>query len=563
MEKFSLRFLVLTLGLVAPEARAVDRSVATVGQFTTALAASQPGDTITLTNKVWQDADLLFKKNGTAANPITLRAQTPGAVILSGDSRLRIAGNWLVVDGLRFQNGTSTSATIEFRESSSSLATNCALLNTAIVNNSKPASTTDTKWVSLYGLSNRVENCYLAGKTNSGTTLVVWLISGQTNLSNYHVIRRNYFGPRPDLGVNGGETIRVGDSATSFTWSRTLVAENYFYKCNGEIEIISNKSLDNTYRDNTFDSCEGALTLRHGNNCRVAGNWFFGRNLPLTGGVRIIGENHLVFNNYFSDLAGTGGRSAVTLSMGASNSPLNGYFQVKNATVAFNTFVNCKVNFLIGNPATVDGTNATLPPLNCLVGNNVVRSPFSPLIDEDTPAINLLWEGNIMFGASLGIPGNSGITVTDPKLILAADGLWRPATNSPALGAAVGAYPLVVDDMDGQPRSAPKDVGSDQVSAQPITRRPLGPTDVGPLWMRSVGPIETIAYLSNTVTLTWESVPGLTYQVQYSSNTLNWLTVSQTISNQLTTSSWTDNGSLTGGAPGNQAARYYRIALKP
>ena len=115
MEKFSLRFLVLTLGLVAPEARAVDRSVATVGQFTTALAASQPGDTITLTNKVWQDADLLFKKNGTAANPITLRAQTPGAVILSGDSRLRIAGNWLVVDGLRFQNGTSTSATIEFR----------------------------------------------------------------------------------------------------------------------------------------------------------------------------------------------------------------------------------------------------------------------------------------------------------------------------------------------------------------------------------------------------------------------------------------------------------------
>ena len=140
----------------------------------------------------------------------------------------------------------------------------CSVRNTAVVDYSAPGSSTDTKWVSIYGISNRVENCYFKGKTNSGTTLVVWLLADQTNLSNHHVIRRNYFGPRPDLGANGGETIRIGDSATSFTWSRTLVEENYFYRCNGETEIISNKSLDNTYRRNTFDSCEGALEWQNG-----------------------------------------------------------------------------------------------------------------------------------------------------------------------------------------------------------------------------------------------------------------------------------------------------------
>ncbi|MCU0788064.1 MAG: hypothetical protein MUC91_07730, partial [Verrucomicrobia bacterium] len=172
---------------------AADFPVSTVTQINTALASAQPGDTITMTNKVWQDADILFKQNGTAANPITLRAQTPGEVILSGTSRLRIAGSWLVADGLRFQfGGVTNSDVILFREKSSVLATNCVLTNCAIVDYSPalpPDESTDYKWISIYGLSNRVENCYFKGKTNAGTTLVVWL-PGPTNASNHHVIRR-------------------------------------------------------------------------------------------------------------------------------------------------------------------------------------------------------------------------------------------------------------------------------------------------------------------------------------------------------------------------------------
>jgi poly(beta-D-mannuronate) lyase len=540
-------------------ARGANVLVSTVAQFNASLATNAPGDTIIMTNKTWTDADVLFKRNGTAAKPITLRAQTPGHVILSGNSRLRIAGNWLVVDGLRFQNGYYTNSdVIQFRENSSNLATNCALLNTALVNYNPPDGEANNKWISLYGLSNRVENCFIKGKTNLGTTLVVWLASGQTNFANYHIIRHNFFGSRPLFHSNGDESIRVGDSATSFQNSRTLVEENLFLDCNGDIEVISSKSCENIYRYNTFDSCVGTLTLRHGNRCTVQNNWFFGRDLPQTGGVRVIGEDHIVFNNYFDGLPGSGARAALCMMDGVVNSAVNEYFQVKRAQILFNTFVGCSNNFTIGQ---ADG-GGTLGPIDCTIANNLVRTTTGPLIKILTQPTNFLWEGNIFSGASVGLT-NAGISTSNPLLILNSDGLWRPATNSPALGAATGSYPLVTDDFDGQSRGVLNDIGCDESSTNAMTRRPLCASEVGPSWMRTMGPIQTITPGSNSVTLTWPSLPGLVYQPQYSTNFTTWLKAGSAISNSLTTNLWTDDGSQTAGAPFTAMRRYYRIALVP
>ena len=41
-------------------------------------------------------------------------------------------------------------------------------------------------------------------------------------------------------------------------------------------------------------------------------------------------------------------KAALPIVNGIPNSPLNRYFQVKNAVVAFNTFVNCKYTFVFG-----------------------------------------------------------------------------------------------------------------------------------------------------------------------------------------------------------------------
>src|SRR5262249_53093717 len=161
----------------------------------------------------------------------------------------------------------------------------------------------------------------------------------------------NHFGPRPPLGFNGGETIRVGTSNVSRNVSRTLVENNLFEKCDGEVECISNKSCENVYRHNTFLGCSATLCLRPGDRCLVEGNFFLGEHVRGSGGVRIIGEGHRVVNNFLTGLEGDEARSAIALTNGVPDSSLDGYFQVKDVVVAFNTMVGNKSNIAIGTDA--------------------------------------------------------------------------------------------------------------------------------------------------------------------------------------------------------------------
>jgi poly(beta-D-mannuronate) lyase len=85
------------------------------------------------------------------------------------------------------------------------------------------------------------------GKSNQGVTMAVRLDSAESQ-ENRHRVDYNYFGPRPVLGSNGGETLRIGTSQYSLTNSFTTVENNYFDRCDGEVEIISSKSGGNTFR---------------------------------------------------------------------------------------------------------------------------------------------------------------------------------------------------------------------------------------------------------------------------------------------------------------------------
>ncbi len=477
MKLITLIFFIIWSILNIANLLATDYLVSTPAEIKSAMTKAQPGDTLTMKNGVWNNAEIIFQGNGTAAKPILLRVEKPGYVILTGNSILRIGGSYLVVDGLRFVGGYAGSGSvIEFRNGSGKLAHYCRLTNCAVVDYNPSSTGKDYKWVSLYGTHNRVDHCYLKGKTHLGTTLVVWF----PDHPHYHLIDHNYFGYRPPLGQNGGETIRIGTSDYSMLDSYTIVENNYFEECNGETEIISNKSCENIYRYNTFFNCEGTLTLRHGNRCLVQGNFFLGNKNYEGGGVRIIGEDHRVINNYFAHVYGDGYRSALAMVNGVLNSPLNEYFQVKNALVAFNTFVDCRYPFSIG---VKSDANQSLPPLNCKISNNVVVTS-NKIYDQPTEPINLVWEGNIMQGSGPGIPLPAGITLMDPKLFRAVDGLWRPDSTSPVIDAAIGDYPSIVDDMDSQSRGLKKDVGADEVSSDSIIHRPLSAKDVGPAWMQ-------------------------------------------------------------------------------
>ena len=434
-----------------------------------------PGDTIVMTNGTWMDQSISLIANGTAEEPVVLIAETPGEVILTGSSRLAFSGEYIVISGLYFKDGNAgTSAVISFRTSSSILANHCTVTNTTIINYNPTSSTTDSKWVSIYGAENRVDHCTFINKTNSGTLLVVWLKSGITP---NHVIEYNYFGYRNSNldasgnEINGQEIIRIGDSSTSMQTAGVRVSNNFFEHCNGEIEIISNKSCENIFTNNVFYECVGMLTLRHGNRCTVEGNYFFGNGISNTGGVRIIGEDHTVYNNYFENLNGSGFRAALCIVRGKENSALNEYFQVKNALVIFNTMVNCKQSFSINYNTRSD---CTMPPTGTSIAHNHVYNPAVPnnnisLYYANDPGLDVTWKNNLMNQG-----GFSGITVDttqvikgiDPSMIPAGTyiGLLEPAESSALGNYTSDEYPLVEIDIRGRNRGTAKVPGASQLS---------------------------------------------------------------------------------------------------
>ncbi|MDR6981545.1 poly(beta-D-mannuronate) lyase [Rheinheimera pacifica] len=408
-------------------ATAAEHLVANKAEFDQAVAAARPGDTIMLQNGVWRDVEIIFTGEGTAAAPITLTAQTKGKVILSGQSNLRLAGNYLVVSGLVFKDGyTPSSEVISFHRNKHHLANHSRVTEVVIDNYSNPDRHEIDYWVTLYGKNNRFDHNYLTGKHNKGVTLAVRLDSEQSQ-QNHHRIDHNYFGHRPPLGSNGGETIRIGTSHYSMSNSHTLIENNYFDRCDGEVEIISVKSGKNTLRNNTFFASRGTLTLRHGNGNLVEDNVFLGEGEPNTGGIRVINRDQLIRNNYMEGLTGSGFGSGFTIMNGVPDSPLNRYHQVVNAQISQNSFINVDNIYLA---AGSDAERSAVPIDSSLQANLFFQqnqqSPFT-IFDDIS---GLAFSNNVTNPLAQGEP-LQGIQATPLTLQRAANGLLYP--TDPAL----------------------------------------------------------------------------------------------------------------------------------
>ncbi|MFT3827150.1 MAG: polysaccharide lyase 6 family protein [Chitinophagaceae bacterium] len=327
--------------LLLPAVYATTWKVRTPEELDQRISSLQPGDTVQLANGTWNNVALITNKKGTAAAPIVFIAETPGRVLLTGNSYIRIGGEYIEINGLSFVNGyTTNGAIIEYRDDKKNLANNCRITNCVIDGYNKPDRLADDNWIILYGKQNRFDHNHVANKKNLGTILVVEL-NNVLNQDNNHRIDHNYFGTRDRLGSNGGEIMRIGNSTFSRTSSKTIIEENFFYHCNGEVEIVSVKSCDNIVRRNTFYECEGSLVLRHGNRNLVESNFFIGNNREYTGGVRVINAGHIVKDNFFYGLAGDRFRAAFAIMNGVPNSPINRYDPVKDVTITSNTFVDC------------------------------------------------------------------------------------------------------------------------------------------------------------------------------------------------------------------------------
>lgn len=195
----------------------------------------------------------------------------------------------------------------------------------------------------------------------------------------------------------------------------------------------------------------------------------------------------IIVNNYFEGLTGREWDATLAIPNGDADYgeglPLTKHYRIRNAVIAFNTMVNNVSNIEIGYDGGGFQNNWWKRPVrDIVIANNIIVGSRDTLIRLLTPPENALWQGNAAFAkgdAVVTAQEVPGVRVTNPQLVRV-KGLWKLEARSGLVGSAVGDFPHVVEDIDGQPRGVRKDVGADQVARVPVRRRPLTPRDVGP-----------------------------------------------------------------------------------
>ena len=492
-----LAFLIISCG---------DKSQSTItkvndqDELLEAIKNAQAGDNIVLADGVWENLQIKFTGEGTEKNPITIKAETPGQVFIEGVSDLKFGGKYLVVDGLHFRNGYSPSdAVVEFRIDDENIGNHCSVINCVIEDFNKMQRDDSDRWVQFWGRHNTLSNCYIAGKTNRGPTIRVDL-KGNEHINNYHQIINNHFGPRPPKGGASAETIQIGDSYSSMSPSYTMVANNLFEACNGEVEIISSKTNFNEFRNNVFYKSEGSLVTRHGNYCTIDGNYFIGDGVNKNiGGIRIINTGHWVINNYFYNIKGKNFRSALAVMNGIPKSPLNRYNQVTDVVVAYNSYVNCDSPWQFGVGTNIDQKDVLPPseirsarPLRMLVANNVIyneKGDPSPIIEHDK-ADGVTFKSNVINNQGMDFKAFDGLEAANFDMKEIGENIFTPSSNLSQEPYQGFEFDKISNDLFGNSRANTNSIGA-AVNSESKDLGILDKAKYGPDWFSDAAePIE-------------------------------------------------------------------------
>lgn len=478
-------FFIILLGLILTSFRssATEYTVSSDDEFNElALVA---GDVVIWLDGTYSDQQINWSgQQGTAENPILLKAETPGGVIFIGSSKINFFGSYLIVDGFYWKGGEGASNHIEFRRNGSNteFGVNCTIRNCAFDNLVTPEPD-KSRWIVLYGSENVVENCSFINKLSAGALILVELDYSE-GITPGHIIRKNYFyniTPKDAFATNSGdsEAIRIGVSSDQSLSAQVLVEGNYFQAADGENEIITNKSADNTYLHNTFRNCRGSLVLRHGAGAHIEGNFFLGEGKAKSGGIRISDRDHVIINNYMQGLNNENDiwNNGITLVGGGESSggSGNGYQNVDNVTIAYNTIYDSDDPIFFNDRNSYDPTGT--------IAYNLVYSENGNIVAGDISGTGqgMTYEGNIFGGSAIGI-SNDGITEGDANF--SANGeTFKPSSTGIAANAAGSAYSSIVNiDVEGITRpNNDLDVGAHEVSggSGSVIYKPITDGDVG------------------------------------------------------------------------------------
>ncbi|KKO52402.1 polysaccharide lyase 6 family protein [Paenibacillus sp. DMB20] len=265
-----------------------------------AIQKALPGDTIIMADGIWNHTYIDFSAHATAERPVRLAAETPGKVILSGESGLSLNRPHLIVDGLLFTNGRAPAgkeAVITFNSDYGRIT------NTAVVDFNPGDTSVKYYWVFFKGANNRLDNSRFEGKNHMQPVI------GNNGSGNekYNKVDHCYFKNIRHTNPNGMETFRIwgyggndelGDDGAFFT-----IEYNLFEHADGDDEIISLKSNRNVVRYNTIFESRGGIVGRSGNTNTIENNIILGGDYPESTGIRISGHNHTVQGNFIQEVS--------------------------------------------------------------------------------------------------------------------------------------------------------------------------------------------------------------------------------------------------------------------
>jgi len=260
------------------------------------VASAQPGDVLTLPDGLYVDlGKLLLEADGRKDRPITLRAAHPGKVVFSGQSSLKVTGDYWILEGLLFDeavyDGSVFDAILMVQGAQGVRVTQCAFLS---------CGSPDVKYVAMMQWNQgandgRVDHCTFVDSLSMNLQIRV----GPEDHDSAKRLRidHNHFRDIRRRHINGGEAVQIGGNMMK--WGRleanAVVEDNLFERADGDDEVISNKSSGNIIRNNTFLGNGGAVWLRGGENCVVENNLFRKGSM----GLVTYGRGHHIRGNFF------------------------------------------------------------------------------------------------------------------------------------------------------------------------------------------------------------------------------------------------------------------------
>ncbi|OLQ72889.1 hypothetical protein BIT28_06810 [Photobacterium proteolyticum] len=352
------------------------------------LKRAKCGDTIYINDGIYKDVQFKANKVCSSKKQLTLTSKNPGKVSFTGDVNIMLTGDYFTLSGINFVDGN--------RDYDSDLITVRGKGNRISNNNFDSFDDSKGIWIKLEGTHSLIDHNSFSGKKTKGSYIN---IDVDSSTPSYHKVSYNYF-TRPLLGGNGGSASRVGHGSMHDYNARNIFEFNLFDNENGESEVVSIKSSENIFRNNTFLNSKGHLSLRQGKRNVVIDNYFLGSGAAKENGLFVRGEDHLVFNNYFYNMAPSKKKKDFgTISFGASSSKfdqkradrgLNPFHfpKTKNVFLVNNTTVQSKSSsIVIGSQYSLkDKKNRSTLPENIYIINNILSNAKS--------AINIIKENN-------------------------------------------------------------------------------------------------------------------------------------------------------------------------